>query len=393
MIVLDALRWRTTAPLRNASAMLPDAERTRGGVKIMGVQLSHTVEGVPERFVPEEMHGELVEAEHLARYWWAGAFCEGQRVLDAGCGVGYGAGVLKRAGALEVVAIDLSEAIIEVARGEAPDGVVFDVGDLRSLPYAEGSFDLIVCFEVIEHVEEPERVLDQLARVLHPKGLLLISSPNRDHYVPGNPHHRHEYVPSELRTALENRFSAVRLLSQHVMIASVVGAPHEQAFDSAHIKSLVEPGDKNEIYTLAIAGAVLPAEPTPVVALTQFLELRQWLEHYEEQDRVLAKQALELRELHALRQERLQALELLAGQEQALAQLPILRERLAQATEALPPLEEQIAALQADNDELTQATRRADRVAQDMRDSVSWRITAPLRGVKRLGRSLRRSEA
>jgi len=373
--------------------MLPDAERTRGGVKIMGVQLSHTVEGVPERFVPEEMHGELVEAEHLARYWWAGAFCEGQRVLDAGCGVGYGAGVLKRAGALEVVAIDLSEAIIEVARGEAPDGVVFDVGDLRSLPYAEGSFDLIVCFEVIEHVEEPERVLDQLARVLHPKGLLLISSPNRDHYVPGNPHHRHEYVPSELRTALENRFSAVRLLSQHVMIASVVGAPHEQAFDSAHIKSLVEPGDKNEIYTLAIAGAVLPAEPTPVVALTQFLELRQWLEHYEEQDRVLAKQALELRELHALRQERLQALELLAGQEQALAQLPILRERLAQATEALPPLEEQIAALQADNDELTQATRRADRVAQDMRDSVSWRITAPLRGVKRLGRSLRRSEA
>jgi SAM-dependent methyltransferase len=358
----------------------------------MGVQLSHTVEGVPERFVPAEMHGELVEAEHLARYWWAGAFCEGRRVLDAGCGVGYGAGVLKRAGAVEVVAIDVSEAIIDVARNEAPDGVVFEVGDLRSLSYSESSFDLIVCFEVIEHVEEQERVLDQLARVLHPKGLLLISSPNRDHYVPGNPHHRHEYVPSELRTALENRFSSVRLLSQHAMIASVVGAPQEQGFDDAYIKSLIEPRNQDEIYTLAIAGAELPAEPTPVVALTQFMELRQWLEHYEEQDRILARQALALRELHALRQERLKALELLAGQEQALAQLPALRERLAQATEALPPLEEQIAALRADNDELANAAQRADRVAQDMRDSVSWRITAPLRGVKRLGRSLRRSE-
>jgi SAM-dependent methyltransferase len=349
----------------------------------MDAQLSHTVEGVPERFVPAEMRGELVEAEHMARYWWAGAFCAQRRVLDAGCGAGYGAALLKAAGASEVVAVDVSEAVIEVARNDAPAGVVCEVGDLRSLRYAEDSFDLVVCFEVIEHVEEQERVLDQLARVLRPDGLLLISSPNRRRYVPGNPHHHHEYIPSELRAVLERRFGAVRLVPQHAMLASVIGAPREPS--ESRVERLVEPGEEDEIYTLAIAGAELPVSSAPVVALTQLVELRQWIERYREQDRVLGEQAHALRELDALRRERREALALLAEREQTLAELPVVRERLAQAASALPPLEAQIAALQADLAEQA----RAARVAQDMRASLSWRITAPLRSVKQLGRALR----
>ncbi|HSZ70430.1 MAG TPA: methyltransferase domain-containing protein [Solirubrobacteraceae bacterium] len=353
----------------------------------MSSQISHAVEGVPERFVPAEMHGELVEAEHMARYQWASAFCAGRRVLDAGCGVGYGAHLLKRAGASEVLAVDISEAIIEVAGNDAPDGVVCEVADLRALGYLDDSFDLVVCFEVIEHVDEQDRVLDQLARVLRPGGLLLISSPNRGRYVPGNPHHRREYVPSELRVALESRFGAVRLLAQHAMLASAIASPHDQQFDGAHVERLVEPGEEDEIYTLAIAGEELPPESPPMVALTQFLEIRQWLKRYDGQDRVLKEQARALGELDAMRRERLEALDLLASREQTLAELPVLRERLAQATSALPSLEEQVGALRARVDELA----RAERVARDMRASLSWRITAPLRGFKRLGRSLRGS--
>lgn len=351
----------------------------------MAAQLSHKIDGVPERFVPAEMRGEVVEAEHMARYWWASAFCRGRRVLDAGCGAGYGAELLMRAGAAGVVAVDLADAVIEVARNEASAGVVYEVGDLRSLPHADGSFDLVVCFEVIEHVEEQELVLDQLARVLRPDGLLLISSPNRRHYVPGNPHHHHEYVPSELREALERRFAAVRLVAQHAMLASVIGAPDEQP--KGRVEWLVEPGDDDEIYTLAIAGAELPVSSASVVALTQLVELRQWLERFTEQDRVLGEQAQMLSELDALRREGREALELLAEREQTLAELPVLRERLSRATTALPPLEERVATLQAELAELS----RAARVAQDMRASLSWRITAPLRGLKRVARSLRGS--
>jgi 2-polyprenyl-3-methyl-5-hydroxy-6-metoxy-1,4-benzoquinol methylase len=362
------------------------------GNEDMGRQVSHTVEGVPERFVPAEMHGELVEAEHIARYRWATAFCEGRRVLDAGCGVGYGAGLLRQAGAAEVVAVDLAEAVIEVARNEVPEGVICEVADLRSLTYPDESFDLVVCFEVIEHVEEQDRVLDQLARVLRPDGLLLISSPNRGHYVPGNPHHKHEYVPAELRAALEGRFGAVRLLPQHAMLASVIGSTDEAPSRDARVERLVEPEEGDEIYTLAIAGTELPGVPTPMVALTQFLEVRKWLERFQGQDRVLREQAQALRELETLRLERREALDLLARRELALSDVPVLRERLAQAAAALPPLVEKIEAQQEQAEALKikfdNEMARATRLANDMRASLSWRITAPLRRAKRLTRSL-----
>ena len=75
---------------------------------------------------------------------------------------------------------------------------------------------------MIEHVAEPERVLDELRRVLRPSGLLVISTPNRDVFTPGNPHHLHELTPDELREALGSRFGSVALRRQHTWMASGV---------------------------------------------------------------------------------------------------------------------------------------------------------------------------
>jgi SAM-dependent methyltransferase len=338
--------------------------------------LSGTVDGVPERFVPAEMHGELVEAEHMARYRWASALCQGRRVLDAGCGLGYGADLLRQTGATEVLAVDVSEAVIEAAEAGGQQGVVWEVADLRSLPYTENSFDVVVCFEVIEHIEEQDRVLDELSRVLRADGLLLISSPNRGRYVPGNPHHRHEYVPSELRAALEGRFEEVRLFPQHAMLASVIGPPGEFHGDCAHVERLVEPGNSDEIYTLAIAGRQLPEASAPTIALTQFLEIRRWLERYDEQDRVVKEQESALRELETVRLERNEALVTLAWRERDLAELPGLREQIGQADAAVSQMQQEILAVR---DELTHASL----VMDEMCASISWRVTAPLRGLKR----------
>jgi SAM-dependent methyltransferase len=334
-----------------------------------------------EGFGSAEMHGQFVEAEHMARYWWATAFCQGRRVLDVGCGVGYGAGLLKRAGATEVVTIHQSQAVVEVARQGVPDGVICEVADVRSLPYKDDFFDLIVCFETIEHALERNLALDQLARVLRPDGLLLMSSPNRFHYGPGNSNRHHEYGPSQLGAALESRFPAVRSVSQYAMLASVVGLPGELSLNGARVKRLVEPGDEDEICTLAMAGNELPVCP-PTVALTQFLEIRQWLERFQAQERVLKEQATELQGLEALRRERLETLELLAQREQALAEMPALRERLTAAEEELDPLREKALDLQGRLEEMT----RAAKVVDSMRTSMSWRITKPLRWLKRLRR-------
>jgi SAM-dependent methyltransferase len=347
------------------------------------VELSGKIEGVPERFVPSEMHGQLVEAEHMARYWWATAFCQGRRVLDAGCGLGYGAKMLKQAGAAEVVAVDLSEAVIEVARQAVSDDVICQIADLRSLPYGEDSFDLVVCFETIEHVDEQDRVLDQLARVLRPDGLLLISSPNRRHYVPGNPHHRHEYVPAELCAALESRFQAVRLVPQHAMLASVISSTEEPQLDNVHIERLVKPAIEDEIYTLAMAGSELPAN-SPMVTLTQYLEVRQWIERFQAQERVLREQASGLHELESLRRERQEALDLLSKREQTLVEIPALREHVTHAEVEMDLLKENVKDLQGKLSEMAQAARIAD----EMRASLSWHVTVPLRAAKQLSRWL-----
>jgi 2-polyprenyl-3-methyl-5-hydroxy-6-metoxy-1,4-benzoquinol methylase len=194
--------------------------------------LSGRIGQAVERFVPGTADGELIEVEHLARYRWAGQLVAGRTVLDAGCGVGYGSAMLARAGAGEVVGLDLSATAIEAAREAAPANASFVVGDVHALPFAAGRFELVVCFEVIEHVESQDDVIAELARVLAPGGVLAISSPNRDVYPAGNPHHLHEYVPEELRSAVAAHFEHVQLRRQHAWLASAV-LDDEQAADAS----------------------------------------------------------------------------------------------------------------------------------------------------------------
>lgn len=323
-----------------------------------------SAEGIPERFVPDEMRGQLVEAEHIARYTWAAGFCEGGRVLDAGCGVGYGAELLSQAGASEVVGVDNSEAAIELARN-ASDNVSYQVGDVRRLAFDDGAFDLVVCFEVIEHVDEPLLVLDELARVLRPGGMLLVSSPNRDRYVPGNPHHRHEFTRPELQAALDARFASARVISQHVMLASAISWAGAPVFGQAETVRPTEPEPQDEVYLLGMAGAELPPDRGPVVSLGRFAEPRRWLDHIEHQRRHIDEQARRIRELEGREENRRAALRRVAEVEQELARL--------RALEAVA--DEQIENARRSQAELAAARAMVDAIV----GSKSWQLTAPLR--------------
>src|SRR4051812_31300791 len=109
----------------------------------MAEEVTNLVGGVPERFDPLHMGGDLVEAEHRARYAWATAAVAGKRVLDAGCGLGYGSAALSEAGAASVVGVDVAEGVVEVARERVPAGVEVEVGDVASLDFADGTFDVV----------------------------------------------------------------------------------------------------------------------------------------------------------------------------------------------------------------------------------------------------------
>jgi len=286
-----------------------------------------------ERFVPETMGG-LIQAEHEGRYRWAATVVAGREVLDAGCGVGYGTEMLAEAGASRVVGLDVSPEAVEDAVFRAGAIGQFEVGDLERMPFSPGSFDVVVCFEAIEHVNRRELALDELRRVLRRDGLLILSSPNRHVYLPGNPYHVHEYTPSELHAALTQRFRHVALYRQHPWITSLItddaglGARSSGVEIAGSVRKVVGAAPGEELYTLAVAGdAPLPSMRGTAV-LTDAVDLKAW------DDR-----AAEFR----------------------------TREKAFQAREQ---------ALQAE-------VRAARDALEAMESSVSWRVTSPLRSAKR----------
>ncbi len=256
-----------------------------------------------ERFDPETMSGQLLEAEHLARYRWAGALVKGKRVLDAGCGTGYGSDLLADAEAADVVGVDIDpEAFVD--RAARRDSVRLVAADVRDLPEELGDFDVIVCFEVIEHLDDPEQALDRLAGVLRPGGVLAVSSPNRDVYPPGNPYHKHEFLPGELEEALAARFAYVRLVRQHDWLAAGLFEDDDFArFDALPVPvAKAVPGEPGkELYSVALAGNAPLPRTRPFLMLTHTADLKWWRELLEglRADVQTLRDELEAKDRHA----------------------------------------------------------------------------------------------
>jgi SAM-dependent methyltransferase len=212
-----------------------------------------------ERLIPEAFAGELVHAEHVARYLLAARLAPGRRVLDIACGEGYGSALLARAGARSVVGVDIDADTVAYARRRY--GLDFREGDAKRLDLPDGSVDLIASFETIEHVAEPEAVLDELARLLAPGGLLLISTPNAGEYLEDNPFHIHEFTPEEFFGALRARFASIRPLYQQNLLLSAILDERGLAEDDLRqarpweLAKVAGVPVGRELYTLALCGA------------------------------------------------------------------------------------------------------------------------------------------
>jgi SAM-dependent methyltransferase len=179
-----------------------------------------------ERFTPECVRE--IAYEHWHRYAFAQPLARGRRVLDAACGEGYGSALLA-AEADSVLGLDIGVDAIEHAsrRYGGRRGLRFERADctrLDQLPSA--SFDLIVSFETLEHVEAQERMLDGFARLLAADGLLLVSTPDRHTYsdLSGfrNEHHVRELYRHEFEALLDARFAQRRLFAQKLLFQSVL---------------------------------------------------------------------------------------------------------------------------------------------------------------------------
>src|SRR3954453_7439727 len=184
-----------------------------------------------ERVIPGQVDVDLLN-EHLARYTFAARLARGKRVLDAGCGAGYGAAELAHA-AQTVVGVDLAADAVDFAREHYRlPNLQFEQGSCAALPHPDSIFDLVVAFEVIEHLENWRDFLREGRRVLAPNGQFIVSTPNKLYYTESrgaegaNPFHAHEFEFEEFRQELKSIFPYVSLyLENHV--GGVTFQPHE----------------------------------------------------------------------------------------------------------------------------------------------------------------------
>ncbi len=173
-----------------------------------------------ERVIPGQVNPDLW-AEHIARYAFAARLINGGRVLDAGCGTGYGCAELAPRASL-VAGIDIASDAISYARQHctAPN-VRYTQASATAIPFAAASFHLVTAFEVIEHLPDSRGLLAEARRVLDAEGVFLVSTPNRLYYAESrsldgpNPYHVHEFEYQEFEGALNEFFPHVQILFQN----------------------------------------------------------------------------------------------------------------------------------------------------------------------------------
>ncbi len=159
--------------------------------------------------------------EHFARYRFARVHSPMGFVLDAACGTGYGTFFLAQKARL-VVGIDRSHEAISFCRQHyRKRNLQFQVMDVEATAFRASSFDTVVSFETIEHLEDPEKFLWETRRVLKSQGVLLLSTPVKGVYdqtfLGENPYHIHETEVDEFTQLLSRHFHVKNLYGQQFM--------------------------------------------------------------------------------------------------------------------------------------------------------------------------------
>jgi SAM-dependent methyltransferase len=154
-----------------------------------------------ERTVPGLAEENYWFRRHEVVYERLAGRCADRDVLEAGCGEGYGADLIADV-ARRVIGLDYDESAVAHVRARYPRVEMLH-GNLAELPLPDAAVDVVVNFQVIEHLWDQGQFVAECFRVLRPGGALLISTPNRITFSPGrdtpiNPFHTRELNAAEL---------------------------------------------------------------------------------------------------------------------------------------------------------------------------------------------------
>ena len=339
------------------------------------------LEWTGERYVPQ-LRGSIA-LEHLHRYAYACEYVRDSVVLDIASGEGYGSEMLSRTAA-HVYGVDKDAASIAHAeRKYSSDKISFRHGTCENIPLPDASVDIVVSFETLEHTNEHDIVLAEMKRVLRPKGLLLISTPDHHEYTEitnqKNPFHIRELSRADFETLLHIYFRNVSMLGQRVLRGSAIygmdvaypfGGTYELSSLPADIEkkeglppplSLLavcsDAGIKNLDASFCERGASESDDGEALKRSEALIEsLGQNIEKRDEQINILNQEM-------TLRNER----------------IACLNDELSQRNVRLRELEKQVRLNCEHNALLAKEISARDATVRALRTSISWRLMAPLR--------------
>jgi len=316
-----------------------------------------------ERFVPGIV-GEIAH-EHWHRYAFARRLVAGRRVLDVACGEGYGSALLADVAA-SVTGVDIAQEAVAHARERYAKraNLRFEQGSAASLPLAEAAFDAVVSFETLEHLPRADqpRMLAEIARVLAPGGIVVLSAPNPVEYSQArgyrNPFHHHEPAREELGTLLAAALPAVRWYRQRRYFGSAIWSEDAASRDveawEGSETGVQDARPPAAMYHVIVAARTAAALPDPGAALSIFSD------RDEAELARLDGQASEVLRLDGLLKERDAALARGTHHIHHLEELVAVRERLVEQRDA----------------ELAAVTQARDRNEDERKSAVAARDDA-----------------
>ena len=353
-----------------------------------------------ERFTPGTF-GPKTAYEHWSRYLFAQPWVRGRDVLDYGCGTGFGSRLLAES-AREVLAVDRAPGAVAYAQEHhAHPRCRFESCDDLPTALPSASRDVVVCFEVIEHLHQQRELLAELRRILRPNGVLLVSTPDPG-YTAGlgdNPYHVHEMPRDEFVALVAEYFAHRKVFVQAPIVGEAI-APESPDDGPAALRVLGFEASQNtwtpvaglpgppQTYVVAASQAPLPDAAACVVsdrdgrfvadlaAYVAQLEgeranLTGTIER-ERQEAGVREAEVRAREQEAAAAQAQAALDLVAAREEHAAALAAVEATVAARDRALAELEQVSAAHARSAEVARQALAQAERDVRRLRNDVVY---------------------